>query len=477
MSTILKFKRYTTVGTAGITGADGEITVDTIKDTLVVHDGITAGGFPLATEANYFTRTATASAISTALTAYDTTTVSEGKIATAVSNLVAAAPSTLDTLKELSDALGADANYASTITTALGTKSPIESPTFTGTVTIPSGASISGFALLESPTFTGTVTIPSGASISGFALLESPSFTGTPIAPTALKATNTTQVATTAYVKDNLADYAVLATPTFTGIPVAPTALKATDTTQIATTAYVKANLLDYSPIASPTFTGTVTIPSGASISGFALLESPTFTGTPAAPTPASDTNTTQVATTEFAQSAIAAAVQAALPTGVITMWSGASTAIPAGWWLCDGTNTTPDLRGRFIIGASGTYAVAASGGSEDVTLTTAEMPAHSHTGTATGNGAHSHYVMNQDSVNPTTTGVILTTNYMSKTGSQATTASNYVLGGSATVANSGLSSATGTHTHPVTTESQGDGLAFSILPPYYALCYIMKHY
>ncbi|ATV46385.1 hypothetical protein [Lake Baikal phage Baikal-20-5m-C28] len=454
MSTILKFKRYTTAGTAGITGADGEITVDTTKDTLVIHDGITAGGFPLATEANYFTRTATNSEISTALTAYDTTIISEGKIATAVSNLVAAAPSTLNTLKELSDALGADANYASTITTALGTKSPI-----------------------ASPTFTGTVTIPSGASISGFALLESPSFTGIAVAPTALKATNTAQVATTAYVKDNLDDYAVLATPTFTGIPAAPTALKATDTTQIATTAYVKANLLDYSPVASPTFTGTVTIPSGASISGFALLASPTFTGTPAAPTPASNTDTTQIATTAFSQSAIAAAVQAALPAGVITMWSGASTAIPVGWWLCDGTNTTPDLRGRFIIGASGTYAVAASGGSEDVTLTTAEMPAHSHTGTATGNGSHSHYVMNQDSVNPTTTGVILTTNYMSKTGSQATTASNYVLGGSATVANSGLSSATGTHTHPVTTESQGDGSAFSILPPYYALCYIMKHY
>ena len=67
--------------------------------------------------------------------------------------------------------------------------------------------------------------------------------------------------------------------PTFTGIPAAPTALKATDTTQIATTAYVKANLLDYSPIASPTFTGTVTIPSGASISGFAPLASPTLTG------------------------------------------------------------------------------------------------------------------------------------------------------------------------------------------------------
>ena len=78
-------------------------------------------------------------------------------VGTAVSNLVNAAPESLNTLKELSDALGADANYASTITSALGTKAPIASPTFTGTVTIPSGASISGYALLAGPTFTGTV--------------------------------------------------------------------------------------------------------------------------------------------------------------------------------------------------------------------------------------------------------------------------------------------------------------------------------
>ena len=100
-------------------------------------------------------------------------------VGTAVSNLVNAAPESLNTLKELSDALGADANYASTITTALGTKAPIASPTFTGTVTIPSGASISGYAPIASPTFTGTVTIPSGASISGYAPLASPTFTGT----------------------------------------------------------------------------------------------------------------------------------------------------------------------------------------------------------------------------------------------------------------------------------------------------------
>ena len=55
-------------------------------------------------------------------------------------------------------------------------------------------------APIASPTFTGTVTIPSGASISGFAPLASPALTGTPTAPTATAGTATTQVATTAFV-------------------------------------------------------------------------------------------------------------------------------------------------------------------------------------------------------------------------------------------------------------------------------------
>ena len=87
------------------------------------------------------------------LTGYATETY----VGTAISNLVDAAPATLNTLNELAAALGDDANYASTISTALGLKAPLASPTFTGTVTIPSGASISGFAPLASPTFTGTV--------------------------------------------------------------------------------------------------------------------------------------------------------------------------------------------------------------------------------------------------------------------------------------------------------------------------------
>ena len=60
-----------------------------------------------------------------------------------------------------------------------------------------------------------------------------------------------------------------IASPTFTGVPAAPTAAGGTNTTQLATTAFVTAAVPDISgkaDIASPTFTGTVTIPSGASI-------------------------------------------------------------------------------------------------------------------------------------------------------------------------------------------------------------------
>ena len=70
--------------------------------------------------------------------------------------------------------------------------------------------------------------------------LASPAFTGTPTAPTAAADTNTTQVATTAYVQTEISGFATLASPTLTGTPAAPTAAASTDSTQIATTAYVK---------------------------------------------------------------------------------------------------------------------------------------------------------------------------------------------------------------------------------------------
>ena len=66
-------------------------------------------------------------------------------------------------------------------------------------------------------------------------------------------------------------------------------------------------------------------------------------------------------------------------PIGGIIMWSGAQADIPTGWQLCDGSNGTPDLRGRFVLGAGGKYAVDATGGEEEVTLRLENIPPHTH--------------------------------------------------------------------------------------------------
>ena len=92
---------------------------------------------------------------------------------------------------------------------------------------------------------------------------------------------------------------------------------------------------------------------------------SPTLTGIPTAPTAAAGTSTLQIASTAFATIAAAAA----FPAGGIIMWSGAVSAIPLGWLLCDGTSSTPNLKNRFVIGAGDTYAVDATGGSADAVV------------------------------------------------------------------------------------------------------------
>ena len=65
------------------------------------------------------------------------------------------------------------------------------------------------------------------------------------------------------------------------------------------------------------------------------------------------------------------------IPSGVIVMWSGAANAIPNGWALCNGSNGTPDLRGRFVVGAGDTYSVGDTGGAASVTLTVSQIPKH----------------------------------------------------------------------------------------------------
>ena len=56
------------------------------------------------------------------------------------------------------------------------------------------------------------------------------------------------------------------------------------------------------------------------------------------------------------------------VPNGAIIMWSGTVATIPDGFSLCDGSNGTPDLRNRFVIGAGSNYAVGATGGGSTTT-------------------------------------------------------------------------------------------------------------
>ena len=130
---------------------------------------------------------------------------------------------------------------------------------FTGIPTGPTAANNTNTTQLATTAFVAT-------AISSKANLASPAFTGVPTAPSAAVGTNTTQIATTAFV-DATADLkADIAGPTFTGIPKAPTAATGTNTTQIATTAFVEATADLKANIASPTFTGTVVLPTETSV-------------------------------------------------------------------------------------------------------------------------------------------------------------------------------------------------------------------
>jgi hypothetical protein len=146
-------------------------------------------------------------------------------------------------------------------------------------------------------------------------------------------------------------------------------------------------------------------------------------------------------------------AASSTLPTGMILLWSGSIGSIPAGYLLCDGNNSTPDLRNRFIVGAGSTYSVNQTGGSAD-----AIVVSHTHTATSVVTDAgHNHTISlnNQSSQNGTVSGG----------GSIPATSSST---GTTSTATTGITVAT-------TNATSGTSGTGANLPPYYALCYIMK--
>ena len=113
------------------------------------------------------------------------------------------------------------------------------------------------------------------------------------------------------------------------------------------------------------------------------------------------------------------------VPTGGIILWSGAANAIPTGFVICDGNNSTPDLRNRFVVGAGDTYSVDGTGGATT------------------------------DSINIST----YTSNAAQQTGNVRRTDQG-----------AGTYMAFKTHAHQFSVQATID-----TVPPYYALCYIMK--
>ena len=141
-----------------------------------------------------------------------------------------------------------------------------------------------------------------------------------------------------------------------------------------------------------------------------------------------------------------------AFVTGMIILWYGNTGNIPGGWVLCDGNNSTPDLRDRFVIGAGNNFTAGNTGGNNLLTLTEANLPSHRHFVVSNSFGGQnrtgSNVSANNQVAKGTGAGNIFETYNLASTGSDAS---------------AGRSS------------SIGSGTAIDNKPLYHALCYIMK--
>lgn len=353
---------------------------------------------------------------------------------TSVSNLVDAAPATLDTLNELAAALGDDANFSTTVTNSIATKVAKAGDTMTGNLSFgDNDKAIFGAGSDLQIYHNGSDSYIDEAGTGNLYIRAN--------ASTYIMDKNTSEVC---------ANFASNGAVT----------LYYDNAAKLATTA-----------------TGV------------------TVTGT--------------VAATAFSGDGSALTGIEGVPSGVIAMWSGSIASIPTGWVLCDGNNSTPDLRDRFVVGAGSTYAVADTGGSNTVTLTESQMPGHTHTisGNTSTTGAHTHTLSGNTSNSGNHTHNGSTSNVGNHTHNVGFSFNNDERngGGNGGVPNSGTSatSAAGSHSHNFTTAAGGDhshtlsgnaasagdhshtlsataastggGSAHENRPPYYALAYIMK--
>ena len=178
------------------------------------------------------------------------------------------------------------------------------------------------------------------------------------------------------------------------------------------------------------------------------------------------------------------------LPFGSIIMWYGVSSNVPSGWQICDGTNGTPDLTNRFVIGADGDNGTTATtsitgtnaiiGGSADATLvehTHVGSSAAASGGTPSGNVAvtvvdegHSHVISNQSNDEAGSGKVAVGSN--TPEGEDPVTNVAYT---NISVAAEFLGDELAEHEHTLTINTAGSSASGMNLPPFRALYYIMK--
>lgn len=361
MATQVQFRRGTTAQHSSFTGAVAEITVDTDKETVVVHDGSTAGGFPLATEANYVTKTDALNAnnalkaliddrlqVANAAAIYQTIANERAALANTNNRL-----NTLEAGGTLATNTYIVANYLQK--TSSGTQSTA------GEIRVDSSDSTSGVHIKD-----GSIVIFSGTG--------SPAFMDFYCEVSNAHRTRLKSAAHSDYSGNS--DITLPTTSGTLALQSSVDTLTSTVNSNLANTNAYIATKLDTSTASSTYVTKTDAVSSNNEIvslindrlqvanaaSIYAPLASPTLTGTPAAPTAAGGTNTTQIATTAFVRGEVSGLVDSA-PASLDTLNELAAA-------LGDDANfstTVTNLIGTKLAVSNANLTIAADSGTNDV--------------------------------------------------------------------------------------------------------------
>ena len=388
MAKLLKLRRGTTTQHGSFTGAEGEVTIDTTKDTAVVHDGSQAGGRPLAREdlnnvsgTTILGRLSNGSIVGTKLENSGVTAGSYGS-ATAIPAITVDAQGLITS---------ASTNTVNT-TTNLGTS------TSTTSVTVTSSTGNNA-----------TIGEATGSAAGVMSTAHHNKLDGIESGATA----------------DQSASEILTAVKTVDG---ASSGLDADLLDGQHGSYYQNASNLNAGTIPDARFPSTLPAVSGANLTNLPI--------------------------------------PSAFVSGMIIMWGGSTSSIPSGWVLCNGSNSTPDLRDRFIVGAGNSYSVSNTGGSSNTTLSTSHLPSHTHSFSGSNTHHHDSYVISRNEYRNNTwhpAGSRLDNPYSQNSDRRS------ISGGSVTGIQNRSISVSGT------TGGAGSGSSFDNKPPYYALCFIQK--